>query len=423
MLNNVSCLVIGLLDQAMLGRLSLTSFATAGIVTGTLYSITGVLGMNSIAFNILGARFSGENNQDGLNCSFYFNILSDLIIGLLFSLLAIVFGHQALHVFYNMHGDTLESAYSYLKILSISVGMNMLLFTFSSYFKIINKTKLSLYGSIISSLSNVLFDYILIFGHFGVPRMGLLGNAIGVILSLMLNVIIYMLMLKRLKLIKKSEAKIHSCTIFSSACETIKISMPLMGQEFLEGTLLVIIVNSILTRTGALNVSIYNLLFSILNICLMPMYAYGQASLTVTGESIGEKSMNMAQKAAKNCVKMALLFYVIAAIIILPLRGQIVPLITNNNELIHGAVKFLPLILIVNVMNMPNTIYKYSLQALGHERWVFFCSLIMSLLNAVLMAVLALKFNMNLYGIYMSIGINYALLSIIFYMKHRKALI
>ena len=55
-LSNVVSLVISLCDQAVMGHLSITSFAAVGIVAGFINSVTGVLGATSISFNILGAR-------------------------------------------------------------------------------------------------------------------------------------------------------------------------------------------------------------------------------------------------------------------------------------------------------------------------------------------------------------------------------
>lgn len=45
-LSNVVSLVISLCDQAVMGHLSITSFATVGIVAGFINSVTGVLGAN-----------------------------------------------------------------------------------------------------------------------------------------------------------------------------------------------------------------------------------------------------------------------------------------------------------------------------------------------------------------------------------------
>ena len=68
-----------------------------------------------------------------------------------------------------------------------------------------NKTKYILYGNIISCVSNVLFDYILIFGKFGFPKLGIVGNAIGSVLSLILGIVFYIIIIKKYKLISKTK--------------------------------------------------------------------------------------------------------------------------------------------------------------------------------------------------------------------------
>ena len=57
MFSNVFSLIIGLCDQAIIGHLSITSFALVGMIVSLVNSITGVLGCITISFNIIGAKY------------------------------------------------------------------------------------------------------------------------------------------------------------------------------------------------------------------------------------------------------------------------------------------------------------------------------------------------------------------------------
>lgn len=69
--NSVIGMLIGLMDMAMIGRISLEAFGAVGLISTTINSITGVLGAISIAFNIAGARYKGQHNQSGLQEGFF----------------------------------------------------------------------------------------------------------------------------------------------------------------------------------------------------------------------------------------------------------------------------------------------------------------------------------------------------------------
>lgn len=414
-LNNVTSMIIGLCDQAMIGRVSLSAFAAVGIITSTVNSIAGVLGMTSIAFNIIGAKCKGQEDYDGLYNNFIFNILLSCIIGTIFFLLALCFGNIVLIRIYKLENETLNDAAVYLKIFSISVGLNMILFTFSSYLKIINKTKYILYGNIFASVSNVLFDYALIFGNFGFPKMGIRGNAIGSIMALLLNMIIYIVVLR-----KNLSIRCNVIKVIKNWKEMFKISIPLMGQEFLESTILVIVINAILSRIGILEVSTYNLLSAIITIGLMPMYAYSQTALTLISENFGVKKKKELIEIPIKCLVYALIFYSIISLLIIIFKSKIPRIITNDTDLIVNSTKYIPMVVGLNIFNFSGTVHKYCLQAIGDEKWVFISSIIFNIIGIFSIFMLSITLNYKLNGVYLGIMLNYIVLALTFYFRYNK---
>lgn len=412
-LNNVSTMIIGLCDQAMVGRTSLAAFGSVGLIATTINSITGVLGMTSVAFNIIGARYKGEKDYKRLKNNFVVNILISLLVGLVFFLMTLKLGALVLKSMYNLKGEVLNEASIYLNVFSLSLGVNMILFTFSSYFKIINKTKYILYGTVTASISNVVFDYILIFGHFGFPKMGIKGNAIGSILAMMLNILIYLVAIKNDKLFKISNIK-----FLKTIKETLKISLPLMGQEILESTLLILVINSILSRIGMLEVSVYNLLLTIVSIASMPMYSYSQASLTIISENLGAKNYKNVEETPRVCLLYAVLFYSILSFIFLIFKNYLPYVITNDLQLVTNSITYMPLVILTNFFYIPSTVYKYSLQAIEDEKWVFLSSVIINFVGLLLIFLFSEVLILKLYGVYLGMTLNYIILSISFYFRY-----
>ncbi|WP_346962023.1 MATE family efflux transporter [Clostridium sp.] len=415
-LNSVTTMIIGLCDQAMVGRISIEAFGVVGLIASTINSITGVLGMTSIAFNILGSKYKGKKDSIALYESFAINLIISLVTGLAFFILTLLFGKTILQNLYNLKGTILNEGVNYLYIFSLSVGLNMILFTFSSYLKIVNNTKYILYANVISSVLNVVFDYIFIFGHLGFPKMGMKGNAFGSVLALAVGIVIYLITTKPLKLFK--DLHINFKEVLN---DTLKVSIPLMGQEILESTLVIIIINSILSHIGILEVSVYNLLSLIINIALMPMYSYSQTSLTFVSESLGACDKTSINKTPKTCMIFTLILYFIIAIIVFSLNHWIFRIITNDLILIKSSSNYIGLALIINVFNIPNTIYRYSLQGIGYEKWVFVSSILINFIGVILMFIFSILLRLNLYGIYIGLLINFIILSITFYNKYNKA--
>ena len=228
-LNSVTCMLIGLADQAMVGRISSIAFGAVGLISSTFNSIAGVLGMIAIAFNILGAKNKGEGREDDLKYKFIIGIYLSLFIGIIFSSMFLLFSSHILKVVFGLKGEILKEAMDYGKIFSLTVGLNMIVFMFSAYFKIINRTKYLFYASTTATISNIVLNYILIFGKLGFKPMGVRGAGIASVLALTINIFIYIIEIRKKSLLKFT-SKICKTEIIQHINILIRVSLSLMGQ-------------------------------------------------------------------------------------------------------------------------------------------------------------------------------------------------
>ncbi|WP_072968226.1 MATE family efflux transporter [Thermoanaerobacter uzonensis] len=416
MVNMVSGILMGLVGQAMIGRISLDAYGAVGLIDNTLYSVTGVLGMIAIAFNIHGAQSLGRNDENEFLNLFSLGMYVSIFIGILFFLISILFGTHILQHLFGIKGRVLKEALDYLNIFSLSVGLNMILFMFSAYLKVKNKTKYIFYGNTISSILNIMFSYVLIFGKCGFPQMGVTGAAIASVLSLSLNVLIYIFVVRIDKPLKLYN------TNFKNIKKLHITALPLMGQEFLESTVITIGINSILGRLGILELSAYTLIFQIINFALMPMYAYSSASLTLVGKGKGASDLFEINDIPKLCIIISFLFSLFIAIVVIIFRNKVPYIITDDVNLIKMSSSYIVIGIIANVFNLPATVYKYSLQGINDEMWVFLSSVALNLFSLGIIFILTLVFRMGLYGVYIGIFIDYLLLSVIFILRYNFSL-
>ena len=132
-LNNITALLIGLCDAAIIGRISIEAFASVTLITNTINSIVGVLGSVSVALNIIGAKLLGEGKEKQLKEYIMFHVYIDSIIGIISLHLIIVFSKMFLNNVYHLNGEILKESSIYLAIFSLSILINLLIFTKSSY--------------------------------------------------------------------------------------------------------------------------------------------------------------------------------------------------------------------------------------------------------------------------------------------------
>src|SRR6185437_10545076 len=163
-----------LTNTAFLGRFGERELGVNG-VAGIFYLMLSMIGYGlSIGLQIQMARRVGERNNDGVAKIFSNGIRLAVFMALALMVLSlwltpIIFG-LSLHDSNNIY---LTINYLYIRVW----GLPFLLLSqlINAFFIATNRSRLLIYGYLVSALVNILFDYTLIFGHFGFPRMGLTG--------------------------------------------------------------------------------------------------------------------------------------------------------------------------------------------------------------------------------------------------------
>lgn len=171
-----------LTNTAFLGRLGEKELGVNGI-TGIFYLILAMIGYGlSSGIQIQMARRSGEGDKQGLANIFSNGVMLALAFALGLMLVAlwlapIIFG-LSLH-----NDDNILLSVDYLYIRVWGLPFLMLTQLFNAFYISIHKTRFLIYGSLVATFMNVFWDYALIFGKFGFPKMGLEGAAVAAIIS------------------------------------------------------------------------------------------------------------------------------------------------------------------------------------------------------------------------------------------------
>lgn len=413
---SVSGMVIGLSDQMIVGRISVSAFGAIGAINALLFFLAGVIGNKAIAFNIRGSKARGGNEHEKFRNEFMAAIILDLLIGGAFTILMLFAGEAVLKLIYGFSGQALTEGKKYMAIMSLYMPIQLLLFTCNTYFKVIkNTTQIMLYATA-ASILNIVFDYIFVFGKLGFPAMGTTGAALGSILSLALNLLAYLFIAGKDIRFRMGYLSGYRKLMRGQLWETI----PLAGQELLEGSIVVVLVHAIVARTGIVQLSSYLLVKGVLDIALMAMYMYGSATLTLVSESLGARNQNAMRRYPKEAVKLSVMMFSIVGIFLILFRGQIPQLITNDGDVIRFAASIMTAMVVMNLFNPFQEVYKYALQASGNATFVLYASLGVNGVVLGLICVLVFGVQIGIWGVFICLFLNYIALYCIFRWKYKQ---
>lgn len=173
---------VNLVDNLMIGQLG--EFAIAGVATSNRFFMISFFAMMGIvtAANIYLAQYYGAKNEERMRQSFRYGIIFSLGIILLFSFAAWFFPDTILRFFADSDG-MVEAAKHYMPVAALTFFPQALSYNIQSSMRSTGHTKIPFVSSVLSLMVNVVMNYVLIFGHFGFPQMGILGAALGTLIA------------------------------------------------------------------------------------------------------------------------------------------------------------------------------------------------------------------------------------------------
>lgn len=412
-LSTVTGTVMGMMDQAFVGHISVYAYGGVGLVASCINSLTGVLGAFSIVFNIRGSHSRGEGDQERLDRLFGNFFLLSLTVGMALCLGFVLFSRPVLELGFGLHGETLIEAEAYLQIFSLTIPLNLMLFIYSSVFKIFRKTGIIFLVSLGANLLNILLDYVLIFGHLGLPEMGTRGAALGTVAALAVNFGFYAFLGKDYVRFSRKDLSLGKMG------RIFWYSLPFLGQEAMEDILFVVGLNGIVARLGVTELAAYNLTAQFTNLILMPMFGYTAANTSLVSEWAGKGDRKQADKTGRYTFGLLCIWFAVFYVVLALGREEFVRLISPDTEVITLAAACMPLALLIQLLNYYGNVYKSSLQSLGWQNWTLRTAFIINLLVLGFMGAAA-WISGKILWIYLIQGLGYLGLSLAYTWKKAK---
>lgn len=413
LLNYLLSSVFELLDKAIVGHYSVQGFALVGVAASFTYAITGALGILSAAFNIVAADEKGKGNASGFEAAFVISKGLSLLIGISFFVLSILGGRCFFQRVYGISEEHLSELLSYFYPTAFTVVQNMLIFQYSAYFRNHLNTKITLYSTIVSTGVNLFFDFSLVYGVFGLPRLGTAGAAWGSVIGLFAGLLVYQLAYYRHHTISGIRSQMRDLGRKAAMAKKILNLYPsLLGQELLESTIFVIVVSGTVARLGTEQMAVYSLLDTVGSTIGLPIYAYASATQTLALQNAAAGNPTAVRDYMKSGLRLAYVVILILCVLCGIFSGTLLRLIVSDTALITAAQRLLWSVFLLQLVKVPYQIHMSYLQGIGRERFVFACTAIGTIVASISVASIGIPTGLS--GIFFLMIAEFAILGIIY---------
>ena len=389
-------MVVSLVDAAMVGRLENTKYVLAAMGIGVLATWALVSFFSSLATGtqIIVARKYGEKDYDACSVALNNSIMIALTIGVMVMFAAVF---AAKHFAHLLAADPVVGDYAAQFIFYRFLGIPAFLVSVSyrGFFFGINKTKIFMFSGVITNILNIVFNFFLIFGSFGVvPKMGLAGAGLGSTLATTFDFLFYFTVSQlpgyrhRYRILKNFKID------FNVIKRIYKISLPVSFQNvfILLGFL------SFITITGFIGIkeqAATQAVISTLFISFLPCFGFGIAVQTLVGNYIGSKKFNLAKIYGLEAAKVASYYTFLLGIVFILIPQYVLTIITTNQSIIDVAKPALRIAGFAQIFYATGVVLANGLQAAGKTLYVMLSE---SITNLLIFVPLAYFFGIYLKG-------------------------
>ncbi len=194
-------------DNIMVGQLGTAPLAAVSLGNSFMF-IAMSLGIGfSTAITPLIAEADAENDFDKGKRSFKHGLFLCTVLGIL--LFALVFFAKPLMYFMKQPEEVVALAIPYLDLVAASLIPLVIFQGFKQFSDGMSMTKYPMYATLLANIINIILNYVLIFGKFGMPQLGIIGAAYGTLASRVIMVVYIWILLKKNNRSNSYVSKIH----------------------------------------------------------------------------------------------------------------------------------------------------------------------------------------------------------------------
>lgn len=332
---------ISSVDVIMLGRVGekVLSGASLGAQVHFVMSLI-LFGITSGA-SVLMAQYWGKRDMYRIETIFGMAMKLTMLLGLLFFAVTFLFPAQIMHLFSN-DPEVIRQGVWYLRIVCFSYPINALTMVYLNGMRNLEKVVIATVVYICSLITNVVVNWLLIFGLFGIPAMGIRGAAIGTVTARAVEFLIVIVYDRKYNDVFqfKPEMLFRKDPLLWK--DFGKYSTPVVANELMWG-LGMSTMAAIMGHMGSAVTAANSVAQVCRNLATVISFGIASASAIMIGSTIGEGDMERAKRYGHRFIFLSIVTGLFGCFVILLIR----PILLNTMVLSADAHRNLSFMLIV----------------------------------------------------------------------------
>ena len=362
-------MMLGAVDTIMLSQYSDESVAAVGVVNQIVMFAFLIFEVINIGTSVLCSQYLGAKMQKNMVQVVGVALLFNLVVGLLISAI-LHYGATTLLGWMGLRPELLKYGIGYMQIVGAFAFFQAISFTISASLRSANKAIYPMMVTVLVNIMNIIGNYSLIFGKWGMPALGAEGAAISTSVARGVSMVVLFVILFR-KHIPRFPLNYFRPFPWVELKNLLKVGLPSAGENMSYSLSQVVITyfinilgnNALATRTYTVNIVMFVYLFAI---------AMAQGGAISIGHLVGQKKIRAAYLLGKYVMRLSILVSLVLSCIWAASGHFIFSMLTDNQEIIKMGVTIMLVDIIVEIGRAVNIYATNALRSAGDVNFPFY---------------------------------------------------
>ena len=366
----------GMIDTMMVSTLGTYAVAAVGLTTQPKFIALALFLSSNIAVNALAARRFGQKNRENANKILYTAIVFVIISAVIISTITFIGADQIIR-WCGSNADTHEAGVTYFRVIQAGMIFNVLSLVINAAQRGCGNTQIAMTTNVTSSIVNIVFNYLLIGGNFGFPRLGMFGAALATVLGTVVACIMSIISISKsdcflsIPYIIKHKIKPG----FDAFRSIISLSFNLL-LENIAMRIGFLTTSIIAAKLGTDAFAAHQVGMNLLSLAFSLGDGMQVAAVALIGRSLGEKNTEKAKHYGNICQKIGFIISVVLAVIMFFFGREIFSLFFNKADILDMGVLISRFIMIIVLFQVSQIIFAGCLRGAGDIKYCLWASLI-----------------------------------------------
>ncbi|MCW0482204.1 MATE family efflux transporter [Gaoshiqia sediminis] len=418
-LSQVGQVTVSLADNMMVGHAGTTELAAASFSNsifhiGMLFGLGVTMGVTPL----VGKVFSQKNDRqvgEYLRNGFFIHTVFALLVAL--AMVGVGFFLDKM----GQPNEVAQVAFPYYLLLVASLAPMLMFYSFKQFFEGIGNTQIAMMITLTANLVNIVLNYLLIFGKYGFPELGLNGAGIATLISrLLMPVLLIPVLLKNKKYRNIFRFARQAALVRSKISELLSVGLPI-GLQIIVEVLTFSLGAVMMGWLGKEPLAAHQVALGMASFTYMISLGVGAGTTIHVSHEFGAQNFSLLRRTVFASVHLVVIFMSFMGLLFILLRHQLPFLFTEDLTVVGIAAGLLVIAALFQVFDGLQVALLAALRGLSDVKIPMFMAFVSySLIGLPISYGCAFGLNMGAAGIWFGFLVGLAVAAILFSLRLKK---